>query len=95
MPNVNLIANLITFHAPESIDKYISELYATNPETIYSFISKRFFLWIALLGITYIIARETRLTKKHNKRLVNRICYVRFYVFTGGPNTRFKYAKYI
>ena len=63
MPNVNLIANLITFHAPESIDKYISELYATAPDTIYSFISKRFFLWIALLGITYIIARETRLTR--------------------------------
>ena len=63
MPNVNLIANLITFHTPESIDKYISELYASNPETLYSFISKRFFLWIALLGITYIIARETRLTK--------------------------------
>jgi len=63
MPNVNLIANLITFHAPESIDKYISELYATRPDTIYSFISKTFFLWIALLGITYIIARETRLTR--------------------------------
>ena len=56
LPNVDLIATALSWHGgPFGGWK---ELYPASPITQYGFISQVFINYIALLGLTYIIARE-------------------------------------
>lgn len=61
LPNVDMIANSLSWNGgPFGI---WDDLYPTTPLSIHGFLSQSFINYIALLGLTYIIARETKLTK--------------------------------
>ena len=60
LPNVDLIATALSWHGgPNDIWQH---LYRASPITRYGFYSQVFINYIALLGLTYIIARETKRT---------------------------------
>ena len=60
MPNLDLVATVITWHGgPFNIWKH---LYPPSAQTIYGFSSQTFINYIALLGLTYIVIRETKRT---------------------------------
>ncbi len=60
MPNLDLIATIITWHGgPFQIWEH---LYPSSPLTIYGFASQTIINYMALLGLTYIISRETKRT---------------------------------
>ena len=60
LPNVDLIANILTWHkGPFGIWEH---LYPPTPLTIYGFSSKTVINYVALLGLTYIVVRETKRT---------------------------------
>ena len=60
MPNLDLIAIVISWHGGPF--KIWDHLYPPSPLTIYGFSSQTIINYIALLGLTYIISRETRNT---------------------------------
>ena len=61
MPNLDLIANILTWHGgPFEIWKY---LYPDIPVTLYGFTSQTLINYASLLGITFLVARETSRTK--------------------------------
>lgn len=62
LPNVDLLANLVSFDGGFLIGNYFNQLYAPTPLTRVGFFSQVIINYIALLGITYIISRETKLT---------------------------------
>ena len=60
LPNIDLLATCLSWHGgPYDI---WTELYPTTPITTYGFLSKSFINYGALLGLTYIVAREAKLT---------------------------------
>ncbi len=60
MPNLDLIATVITWSGgPSNIWEH---LYPPSPQTIYGFSSQTLINYIALLGLTYIVIRETKRT---------------------------------
>ena len=60
LPNVDLIATALSWHGgPNGIWQH---LYRASPITRYGFYSQVFINYISLLGLTYIIARETKRT---------------------------------
>lgn len=63
LPNLDLIANLLSFHGGPTLNNTFSKLYLPTPTTLYGFLSQASINYMALLGVTYIIARETKLTK--------------------------------
>lgn len=62
LPNVDLLANLLSFDGGFIIGNYFDELYAPTPLTRVGFFSQMVINYIALLGVTYIISRETKLS---------------------------------
>ena len=61
LPNIDLLANSLSWHGgPNGIWK---DLYLPLPNSWYSFTSQNIINYIAILGLTYIIARETLKTK--------------------------------
>ena len=60
MPNVDLIAIVISWHGGPL--KLWDHLYPPSPLTIYGFYSQTIINYMALLGLTYIITRETQRT---------------------------------
>lgn len=61
LPNVDLFATVLSYYeGPGSIWRL---LYLPTPTTLTTFIYQTVINYIALLGLTYIISRETKLTK--------------------------------
>jgi len=60
MPNLDLIATVITWHGGPF--KIWDHLYPPSPLTIYGFSSQTIINYMSLLGLTYIITRETKRT---------------------------------
>lgn len=60
MPNVDLIATVISWHGGPL--KIWDHLYPPSPVTIYGFYSQTIINYLSLLGLTYIITRETKRT---------------------------------
>lgn len=61
LPNLDLIANLLSFNeGPFNIWK---ELYVSTPINLYSLCSQMFINYLALIGVSYIFLRETKITK--------------------------------
>ena len=63
LPNVDLVANLISFNGQKYFSEYFKELYVPSPTTMYAFLSQSFINYFALLGVTYIIASESVKTR--------------------------------
>jgi len=60
LPNVDLIANVLTWHGgPYELWK---NLYLSTPLTIYGFTSQVLINYMALLGLTFLVSRETKRT---------------------------------
>lgn len=57
LPNLDLVANLLTYR-----NTYFESLYNPSPISLGEFLSQSAVNYLALLGITYIIARETLLS---------------------------------
>jgi hypothetical protein len=62
LPNVDLLANLLSFHGGPEKYNIFEYLYVPSPTNTYAFVSQTIVNYMALLGLTYIIARETKLT---------------------------------
>jgi magnesium-transporting ATPase (P-type) len=67
LPNVDLIANLISFHGGLFPGNFFIELYNPSPLTFEGFLSQTIINYLALLGVTFIIARETKLSNSISK----------------------------
>jgi len=60
MPNIDLLATALSWHGgPYDMWK---DLYPATPVTKYGFLSQSFINYTALIGLTYIIAREAKMT---------------------------------
>lgn len=59
MPNVDMIATLVSYKGGIFKNKLFSNLYDKTPTTYVSQLSKVIINYCALLGLTYIIAKET------------------------------------
>lgn len=60
IPNLDLIANILTWQGgPFDIWKY---LYPDSPVTLYGYTSQTVINYFSLLGITFLVARETKRT---------------------------------
>jgi len=65
MPNLDLIANILTWHGgPWGIWKF---LYPNQTNTMSGFTSKIFINYLALLGVTFLVARSTKKTNSIHK----------------------------
>lgn len=65
MPNLDLIANILTWHGgPWGIWKF---LYPGQTNTMPGFTSKIFINYLALLGVTFLVARSTKKTNSIHK----------------------------
>lgn len=60
-PNIDLVANLLSFH--EGPFKIWKQLYVGTPLNLLSFISQIFINYLALMGVSFIFLRESKLTK--------------------------------
>ena len=60
MPNIDLLATSISWHGGP-YDMW-EKLYPSSPSTKYDFLSQSFINYTALIGLTYIIAREVKET---------------------------------
>ena len=66
LPNIDLLATCLSWYGgPSGI---WTELYPDTVTTLYGFLSKSLINYGALLGVTYIIAREANLTKNEGER---------------------------
>ena len=63
LPNLDLIANVMSYHGGPTTGDYISELYPPTPTTTYGFLSASLINWMALMGLTFIVAQETLRSK--------------------------------
>jgi len=60
LPNIDLLANVLSWYGgPFNIWE---DLYSPNQLSVYRFMSSSIINYIALLGLTYIVAREVKLT---------------------------------
>jgi hypothetical protein len=60
LPNIDLVATAMSFHeGPMNMWRL---LFITNPLTFSAFIYQTIIKYIALLGLTFIVSRETKLT---------------------------------
>lgn len=64
MPNVDLVANLLSYRGGPFGNNLFSDLYSPVTTNLNAFIQSTLVNYMALLGLTYIIARETYLSKK-------------------------------
>ena len=64
MPNVDLVANLLSYRGGPLNNNLFADLYSPVTTNINAFIQSTLVNYMALLGLTYIIARETYLSKK-------------------------------
>ena len=62
MPNLDLIANVVSYHGGPYIHNFVSELYPPTPTTLHGFLSQSFVNWCALMGLTFLVADETHKT---------------------------------
>jgi hypothetical protein len=62
MPNVDLVANILTFHSGIFSNNLFRNLYNQSPQTQAAFLSQSGVNYLALLGVTFIISRETKLS---------------------------------
>jgi hypothetical protein len=60
MPNLDIIAAVLTWHGGPS--EIWSQLYPPTPLNLYGFTSQTLLNYIALLGLSFIITRETKRT---------------------------------
>ena len=69
MPNLDLIANVLTWHSTQFNDQYeIWEyLYPTSPIIMKGIVSQTIINYFALLGVTFLVARETKKTNSLHK----------------------------
>jgi hypothetical protein len=69
MPNLDLIANVLTWHSTQFNDKYKfwEYLYPSLPITTKGFVSQTIINYFALLGVTFLVARETNKTNSLHK----------------------------
>ena len=65
LPNVDLIANILTWHGGPY--ELWAHLYPPSPLTLFGFTSQTLINYMALLGLTYIVARETARTDSVKK----------------------------
>ena len=61
LPNIDLIATCLSWHGGPY--ELWAELYPSAPVTIHGFLSQSFINYGALLGLTYIIARESAISR--------------------------------
>lgn len=59
LPNVDLIATLFSYKSFVLSNNYFDELYVSNPKTTFGVISTEFINYIALLGLTFLVAQHT------------------------------------
>ena len=59
LPNVDLIATLFSYKSFVLSNNYFDELYVSNPKTTFGIISTEFINYIALLGLTFLVAQHT------------------------------------
>jgi hypothetical protein len=62
LPNLDLVANLVSYRGGVFNGDFFGGLYKPIPSSISEFLSQSAVNYLALLGITYIIARETHLS---------------------------------
>ena len=60
MPNIDLLATALSWHGGP-YDMW-TDLYPASPVTKYGFLSQSLINYTALIGLTYIIAREVKIT---------------------------------
>ena len=65
LPNVDLIANILTWQGGP-YDMW-TRLYLISPITVYGFISQTLINYLALLGVTFLISKETLKTNSIKK----------------------------
>ena len=58
LPNLDLVANLLTWYSGNT--GIWSDLYPSTALSLYGFLSQSFVNYLALLGVTFIIARGTK-----------------------------------
>jgi hypothetical protein len=63
LPNIDLVANLLSYRGGPLGNNLFINLYSSSQPNIHAFIQSNTINYIALLGIAYIIARETHLAK--------------------------------
>ena len=63
MPNIDLIANLLAYRGGPLGNNLFIDLYSMNRPNIYAYLQTNIINYMALLGIGYIIARETHMSK--------------------------------
>lgn len=63
LPNLDLIANIVSFQGGPFGDNLFRDLYSSTITSLNSYLQTTLINYLALLGVTYIIARETHLTK--------------------------------
>ena len=61
LPNLDLVANILCWYSGKN--GLWSDLYSPTALSIYGFLSQSFVNYLALLGVTYIIARNRKKTK--------------------------------
>ena len=59
LPNLDLMANVMSYHGGPTTSDFISELYPPSPTTTYGFLSQSLINWMALMGLTFLVAEET------------------------------------
>jgi len=62
LPNVDMVATILSFKGGFLPGNYFKDLYNLDPKTTMAFISQTLINYIALLGVSFIVARETFLT---------------------------------
>lgn len=63
LPNLDLIANIVSYRGGPFGNNFFVDLYSPTITSLNSFLQTTAVNYLALLGVTYIIARETHLTK--------------------------------
>ena len=67
LPNLDLVGTVVSYHGGPTVGKYLSELYPATPTTTYGFLSQSFINWMALMGLTFLVAQETVKTRNFYK----------------------------
>ena len=63
LPNLDLMANVMSYHGGPTTSDFISELYPASATTTYGFLSQSLINWMALMGLTFLVAEETLKSK--------------------------------
>ena len=67
LPNLDLIANLLSFEGGFLPGYFFINLYQTSPTSVQAFFSQTTINYLSLLGVTFIIAREAKISKSITK----------------------------